>query len=115
MVTNLQAHSPSGSLSHQHLMITPEQDLTCVICSNHPLAHCLVRDAVCASTDLNARIETYVASGRLPNNGKLPILVLDTCSVQDWATHLKKWKVAGGIIIALISSEPMSTDLEMRI
>jgi len=114
MKVNFHAHLQSGRLQSEHCSDISEQGLTCVIHSNHPLAVCLVKEAVRAGLYPRVHIETYSMDCKPLINGRSQILILDTCSIQEWAGCLEKWRREGGITLALVSSEPLNNDLHLQ-
>jgi DNA-binding NarL/FixJ family response regulator len=45
---------------------------------------------------------------------KNPILILDTCSVENWSDCLHKWNLEGGAVITLLSPEICRPELELQ-
>ncbi|MGE5323512.1 MAG: response regulator transcription factor [Actinomycetota bacterium] len=87
----------------------------CVIYSKHPLALSLIKDAVCSDAGLAGRVKPYANGPKLPTGEKHQILVLDTCSVDNWPICLSRWQAEGGLAIALVSAEPPCSDLELHL
>jgi DNA-binding CsgD family transcriptional regulator len=92
-----------------------ENDPTCFICSNHPLAFSSIKDSVCSDARLRPRVRSYYSRDpRLLLGVEKQILILDTCSVLNWAACLDKWTSEGGIVIALLSPEVYRPELELH-
>jgi DNA-binding NarL/FixJ family response regulator len=91
------------------------KDLIVQIHSTHPLALRLIKDILGSDPDLRASIKPFSGHCEPVSHGKLQILILDTHSAQDWASCLDGWQSEGGLGIGLVSSEPVSNDLELRL
>jgi DNA-binding NarL/FixJ family response regulator len=87
----------------------------CVIHTSHPLAFSSIKDAICSDAELQISMASYYSkeSKTLPVS-KGEIMILDTCSVQNWAEFLKKWHSNAGTAIALVSAENDNKDLELQ-
>jgi DNA-binding NarL/FixJ family response regulator len=115
VVTNIQANVPSATLEAKQFRRAAERTPTCVVYSNHPLALCLMRDAVSSDQRLGTRVKLYSAGLKPANNGDLQILILDICSVQNWAECLLEWQGEGAETIGLVSSDPQKSNLELQL
>jgi len=112
---------PSSILSNSHLELRNSQSIlnsagapTCLIYSNHPLAFCSIKDALCSDDRLRSSVRQY-SNDPKPSKGKrIQILVIDTCSVANWARCLDKWRLERRLAIALIASETRSNELELQ-
>lgn len=91
------------------------QELVCLIHSNHALAVGLIKDALSSDPSLHPTIKPFSSHYKPLNNGKLQILILDTCSLQNWIGCIEKWHHEGGISIGLVSSDPINNDLELQL
>ena len=89
------------------------QELVCLIHSNHALAVGLIKDALSSDPSIHPKTEPFSSQKKQSDNGKVQILILDTCSVQNWIECLEKWHSEGGISIGLVSSDPLNNDLEL--
>lgn len=99
-----------------HSVNSAEDNPLCVIYSNHPLALCSIKDAVCSDARLRPGLTPcYSKDSKLLHGAKEQILILDTCSVENWAVCLEKWRSEGGPVIALVSPELLNGDLELQI
>ncbi len=88
---------------------------TCLVRSNHPLALDLIKEVLCCDPALRPRIRLHSNSNDRPLSGTHDqILILDTCSVEDWAIALEKWYASGGTTITLVSSDRYSIELELQ-
>jgi DNA-binding NarL/FixJ family response regulator len=87
----------------------------CFVCSHHPLAISLINNVLSSDPGLRDRTRAYSPDESRVIESKQEILILDTCSVPKWNDCLQDWKKAGGTIIALVSSESLSTDLELHL
>jgi hypothetical protein len=54
---------------------------------------------------LQGRVKPYSVDCKPSNKGPLEVLVLDTCSVVNWADYFHEWKSDGGTVIDLTSSD----------
>jgi DNA-binding NarL/FixJ family response regulator len=90
-------------------------ELTCLVQSNHPVVVRLINNALASDPLLKATIKSYSTSCRPVENAKLQLLILDTCSVGNWAACLERWRAEGGITIALVSSEPLDMNLALKL
>jgi len=90
-------------------------ELICFIRSNHALAVGLMKDALASESSLRAVVKPYSDVDLTKNHGRLRILILDTCSVSDWAVCLEKWQAEGGLTIGLVSSEQANNGLELQL
>src|SRR5262249_25793579 len=87
----------------------------CVIYSNHPLALCQIKEAICSEPRLRPGVASYYSKNfKIFPRAKDHILILDTCSVENWAECLSKWHLEGGIAIALVSSELQNRDFVLQ-
>lgn len=86
----------------------------CFIYSNHPLAFRLIKDALCSDPHLRLEVNRYSSESTPRNGQKLQILIIDTCSVENWAQCIDKWRLQGGSTIVLISPETRTSDLELK-
>jgi DNA-binding CsgD family transcriptional regulator len=92
------------------------EGITCLIHSNHALAFGLIKDALSSDVSLPATIKPYSAQSRPTSNSKLlQILIVDTCSVQNWVSSLEKWQSEGGLSIGLVSSDPVNNEMELQL
>jgi DNA-binding NarL/FixJ family response regulator len=82
----------------------------CFVCSNHPLAISLINNAVSADPELQGRVKPYSVDCKPSNKGPLEVLILDTCSVVNWADYFHEWKSDGGTVIGLISSDSQNVN-----
>jgi len=94
--------------THSHGHIKPGSDQTeslgavepnpiCIICCNHPLALSLIKDTVCS--DAHLRLSVIFYNSEQPKRlgaAKDRILILDSCSVVNWAECLNKWHLGVG-------------------
>jgi DNA-binding NarL/FixJ family response regulator len=87
----------------------------CTICSNHPLVRRLTHEALLSDSVLGSTVKMHLDSSKPFRGGKQQILILDTCSVEDWLTRLGAWRAEGGATIALISSEAYTGELELQL
>jgi DNA-binding CsgD family transcriptional regulator len=87
---------------------------TCMIYSNHPLAFCLIRDAICSDPHLRAYVRPFSTDSKLRNVERRRILVIDTCSVENWMGHFQKWRAENGLTIAMVSAETCSNEVELQ-
>ena len=87
---------------------------TCLIYSNHPLAFCSIKEAVCSDARLRFCVKPYSSEPKTLNIKAGQILVIDTCSVENWGRCLQKWRLERGLTIALISSETRTNELELQ-
>jgi len=93
-----------------------EDNAVCLIYSNHPLAFSMIKEAVC--TDGRLRIEVkpcYSIDSSLMHGVKNQILILDTCSVENWTASLNRWNLGGGTAIALLSPEMKSREFDLEL
>jgi len=87
----------------------------CVIYSNHPLALYEIKEVICSEPRLRPGVASYYSKNfKLSPRAKDHVLILDTCSVENWAECLSKWHLEGGIAIALISSELQNKDFVLQ-
>jgi DNA-binding NarL/FixJ family response regulator len=103
-----ESHQPRGSINP--VAVEP----MCLIHSNHPLARCLITDALGSDPRLRSSFWLYSEDSKALNGEKRQILLLDTCSVENWAGCLAKWRLQGGLTIALVSSETRTSELELQ-
>jgi two-component system response regulator DevR len=89
----------------------------CLIQSHHPLVVRLIKDALKLTPSLKFSVSSYSEQCKPSGNGNgtLQLLILDTCSAENWAACLEKWNAAGGTIIALVSSEPLDNNLALKL
>jgi DNA-binding NarL/FixJ family response regulator len=105
-----------GGVPHAERHTNPaSEEVRCVIHSHHPLVVRLIKDALAVDLSLKYAINPYTENCKPVNNGKLQLLILDTCSVQNWASCLEKWHTEGGSTIALVSSEPPDKNLALKL
>lgn len=111
--TQVSAFSESRRTLQSTGMIRPIP--TCVIHSYHPLVVESIRNAVCSNSELRPRVKFY-GSGSQPSNGGTPnILIIDTCSVENWADCIEKWHAQHGITIVLVSAEAYTRESELQL
>jgi DNA-binding NarL/FixJ family response regulator len=115
MVSPIHAELRSESLQLSYSANALENDPVCFICTNHPLALNMIRNAIACDADCRVRIRTYSRDYKPVNDGGPEILILDTCSVPNWNTCFQEWQSEGGAIIGLVPSDPQSTDLELQV
>lgn len=112
---DFQTHLHSNRVQREHSSGLSHEGLACIIHSNHPLAICLIKEAVSAGIQANVTMKTYSANYK-PSQIDVPhILILDTCSIQEWAACLENWHKNGGIALALVSLEPMNADRRLQV
>jgi DNA-binding NarL/FixJ family response regulator len=109
-ITHLHSKSHQPRCSINPVVVDP----MCLIHSNHPLARCLITDALCSDPRLRFSVWPYSKDSKALNGEKRQILLLDTCSVENWAGCLAKWRLQGGLTIALVSSETRTSELELQ-
>jgi DNA-binding CsgD family transcriptional regulator len=85
-----------------------------IIYSHHPLALSLTKDAICSDASLGARVTAYSKGSQLLRGTRNQLLILDTCSVEDWTACLHGWLLDGGHAIALVWPELHSGELELE-
>jgi hypothetical protein len=86
-----------------------------LIYSFHPAVIASIRHAVCSDSKLQCQVSVYAANSQ-PLNGASPsVLILDTCSVDNWAECIDKWCIQKGGAIAMVSSEAYSRELELKL
>jgi DNA-binding NarL/FixJ family response regulator len=113
--TNFQAQFSSMSDRTQLSGLAAGESPACVICSNHPFALGQIKDAICSDTHLQPKVSSYNSKNfMLFQSAEDQILVLDTCSVENWADYLVRWHREGGSAIAMISSELDTMDRELE-
>src|SRR5215475_1669650 len=106
----------SGSHQAPRYVSSAEAEPVCLIYSNHPVAQGLIKDAICSDPRLRSGVKRYDAEdSTMARGAQNQILILDTCSVENWAACLAKWHVEGGSAIALVSPEVNDRELEMQI
>jgi len=112
---DFQSQVQSGSDQAGAAGPSAQDNWVCVIYSKHPLALCLIKDAVCSDARLRSGVMSYHSvESKLMNGSQDQILVLDTCSVENWAECLDKWRLAGRPVIALVSPELHGRELELQ-
>jgi len=84
----------------------------CVVHSRHPLALHTIRSALSGNKGLTDCIRPYCGHSSKPE--KWGILLLDTCSVDNWSEALEKWQSASGRSVLLISSEMQNEAKELQ-
>lgn len=114
MVSSFQVELRSESSQVDCHANTAKYDSICCVCSNHPLATNLINNAVSSDPELRRSIRPYSRDCKLLNDGRLEILILDTCSVLNWAECFQDWQSKGGTIICLVPSDPHNKDLELQ-
>jgi DNA-binding NarL/FixJ family response regulator len=87
----------------------------CVIHCYHPLVMESIRHAVCAEAALRSRIKVYAGNSQPLNDAAPQVLIIDTCSVENWLECLEKWQAQHGITIALVSPEAYVRELELQL
>jgi DNA-binding NarL/FixJ family response regulator len=86
----------------------------CVIHCYHPLVMDSIRQAVCADSALRSRVQEYAGNSQ-PHHGAPHVLIIDTCSVENWLECIEKWQAQHGVTIALVSPEAYDRELELRL
>jgi DNA-binding NarL/FixJ family response regulator len=116
-VERMSAHSTENrtAVSHAEQHSTVVHEVRCLVQSHHPLVVRLIKDALTADPSLKFTIRSYSEHCKPAENGSLQLLILDTCSIQNWASCLEKWTAAGGSSIALISSETLDNNLALKL
>jgi len=107
-------HLHSGPNQMPPLTGSGAVDARCFIHSNHPLARFLVKDALSSDSRLRSSISHFSNDSKPLDGEKRNILLLDTCSVESWAVCMDKWRLQGGMAIALISPETRTNELELQ-
>jgi DNA-binding NarL/FixJ family response regulator len=100
---------------HAEQHSTAVHEVRCLVQSRHPLVARLIKDALTADPSLKFTIRSYSENCKPSENGGLQLLILDTCSIQNWALCLEKWNSAGGTTMALVSSEPLDNNLALKL
>lgn len=114
MVTSIHAELRSHFRQHSYCANALDNDPVCFICSNHPLPVNMIHNAIACDSGCRVRIRTYSRDYKPVNDRGLEILILDTCSVPNWAECFQEWQNEGGSIIGLVPSDPQSRDLELQ-
>jgi DNA-binding NarL/FixJ family response regulator len=87
---------------------------TCILHTNHPLVFRAIKHFISSDPDLRHGIRAYSDTVKPSAEKNCEILVLDTCSVEDWHKSLQTWQSEGGRTIALISPDVQhETELEL--
>jgi DNA-binding CsgD family transcriptional regulator len=74
--------------------------------SNHPLVARIIKQALLSDPGLRGAVKPMPRSvGSLQSYGYQPVMVLDTCSVNNWPDFLVKWFSAGYRAVVLLSPE----------
>jgi DNA-binding NarL/FixJ family response regulator len=101
-------------LHNEHTKNITRQGLKCYIHTSHPLAFCLIKEAVCGYSHSNVGIEKYSIGCTPVHNNTSQVLIIDVCSVPDWVACFEEWQNGGGAVIALASSEPHNMDAQVQ-
>lgn len=88
---------------------------TCVIHCYHPLVMESIQHAVCADSALQSRVKVYAGNSQPLNVAAPQVLIIDTCSVENWLECLEKWQAQHGVTIALVSPEAYVRELELQL
>lgn len=87
----------------------------CTIYSKHPLALRTIKDAVCSEPGICRGVSLFsLVLLNQPHRLKNHILILDTCSVENWAACLDRWRGEGGQVITLVSTELGNPESELH-
>jgi len=86
-----------------------------VIHCYHPLVMDSIRQALCADPALRSRIKVYSGNSQPLNAGAPQVLIIDTCSVENWLECIEKWQAQHGVTIALVSPEAYVRELELQL
>lgn len=84
---------------------SPHNAVTCAIYSNHPVAFHAIKAALSSDPNLSVSVKSYSSGFRTVGAGRDCILLLDTCSVENWQKSLHDWVTENGHVIALLSPE----------
>jgi DNA-binding NarL/FixJ family response regulator len=116
-VNNIPHTQPIGrvdSWQTQQLVTPGVQTPSCIIHSSHALVFRFIKHAVCSDSSLCLSVKSYSNGLKALNGEKPQILLLDTCSIENWPRFLNKWRLEGGAAVALISSEIDDNKLELQ-
>jgi DNA-binding NarL/FixJ family response regulator len=114
MTVGVQASLREDTLHGEHVRNIRRHGLECYIYTNHPLVYCSIKDAVRGYSHSSTRIVKY-SIGCMPVHNNTPqALIIDTCSVPEWAICFEEWQSNGGTVIALASSEPQNIDVQVQ-
>src|SRR5437899_8608242 len=111
---SLLPHFSSESRPPRDTVNLLSNEITCFIHTNHPLAFCLIKNAICSDPRLHSGIRPYSNDSTPLNGDRRQILVIDICSVENWAGCLNKWCSESGLTLALVSSEKRTCELELQ-
>jgi DNA-binding NarL/FixJ family response regulator len=114
MTVSVRAPLRQEPLHSEHAKNVSRQGLKCYIHTNHPLAFCLIKDAVCGYSHSSVGIEKYSIDCTPVHNNIFQVLIIDICSVPDWVACFEIWQSNGGTVIALASSEPQNIDVQVQ-
>jgi len=115
MVSSAKGQVNALSDPHPILEHSAKYGPVCIIYSNHPLALSLIKDAVCSDPHLLPGVRSCSSRDlNLLHELTDQILILDTCSVENWAACLLKWQFDGGSAIALLSPELQRQEQELQ-
>lgn len=92
-----------------------ESASTCIIHSKHPLVFGLIHDALQSDPAFCHLVKPHYASSTPVPEIPGQILVLDACSVEDWALCIDQWRAEGGAIIVLLSPDAHTRQLELHL
>jgi len=73
-----------------------------------------IRQAVSADSALQSRVKVYTGNSQ-PLNRAPQVLIIDTCSVENWLECIEKWQAQHGPTIALVSPEAYVRELELQL
>jgi DNA-binding NarL/FixJ family response regulator len=87
----------------------------CLIHSCHPAAMRLVSEGLCADPELSSRMTLCSKDIHSFHRGQHNILIIDTCSVENWQECINIWSAKSGFTIALVSAEAYTATFELQL
>ena len=86
----------------------------CVIRSDHPLVLHFIDSAIRSDPALSFQVNVHPGGSRPLQGGRQQVLILDTCSVENWIACIEKWNLGGGFTIVLVAAEAHTEQVELQ-
>ena|ERR1700731_4182932 len=106
------------TLTQAETETAPDSVSRCPIClvhSDHPLVLRSIKEALRSDPVFCSRMELYQSNSKPLYGSRQQLLIMDTCSVEHWASCLESWHTDGGTAIALVSPEAYTEQSELQL